>query len=183
MPDEGLRVAAEKLNVLRECTITNLFTGLHYGNLYQLACGESWMQLCFENVRTDAVCPTVMLWMDGTKTSLLIRDRRNTIIGSCLVVNPVHDADRDGLSNAAEVLAGFDPLDSQSRFELRRTDRCVLNWTAVEDRVYTVEWTPSLTENFQALETGIPWPQNSWTDTVHAVETRGYYRITVRRME
>ena len=183
MPDEGLRVAAEKLNVLRECTITNLFAGLHYGNLYQLACGESWMQLCFENVRTNAVSPTVMLWMDGTKTSLLIRDRRNAIIGSCLVVNPAHDTDSDGLSNAAEVLAGFDPLDSQSRFELRRTDRCVLNWIAVEGRIYTIEWTPSLTENFQTLETGILWPQNSWTDTFHAVETRGYYRITVRRAE
>jgi hypothetical protein len=59
----------------------------------------------------------------------------------------------------------------------------VLNWIAVEGRIYTIEWTPSLTENFQTLETGILWPQNSWTDTFHAVETRGYYRITVRRAE
>ena len=183
MPDEGRRVTVEKLNVLQEGTITNLFTGLHYGNLYQLACGESWLQLCFENIRTNTASPMAMLWMDGPKTNLLIRDQRNVIIGSCLVVNPVHDTDRDGVSNAAEVLAGFDPLDSQSRFELRRTDRCVLSWNAVEGRIYTVEWTPSLTESFQPLETGILWPQNSWTDTVHAVETRGYYRITVRRAE
>jgi hypothetical protein len=187
MPDEGLRVAAEKLNVIRECTITNLFAGLHYGNLYQLACGETWMQLCFENVRTNAVSPTVMLWRDGTKTSLLIRDRRNAIIGSCLVVNPVHDADRDGVCNADEVTAGSDPDDPASA--LLTSINCppisgrVLNWQAVEGRIYKVEWKPSLTESFQTLETGILWPQNSWTDTVHAAETRGYYRITVRRAE
>lgn len=184
MPDEGLRVAAEKLNVLQEGTITNLFTGLHYGNLYQLASGESYLQLSFENIRTDIARPPVMLWLDGTKTNLLVRDRRDAIIGSCLVVNPAHDADRDGVSNQREVIAGSDPLDAQSRFELcHPSSGRVLNWQAVEGRVYTIEWTPSLTESFQPLETGIVWPQNSWTDTVHTIETKGYYRITVRRAE
>jgi hypothetical protein len=187
MPDEGRRVTVEKLNVLQESTITNLFTGLHYGNLYQLACGESWLQLCFENIRTNTASPMAMLWLDGTKTNLLVRDQRNAIIGRCLVVNPVLDADRDGLSNADEVTAGSDPDDPTSA--LLTSVLCppssgrVLSWNAVEGRIYTVEWTPSLTESFQALEPGILWPQNSWTDTVHAVETRGYYRITVHRAE
>jgi hypothetical protein len=95
----------------------------------------------------------------------------------------IGDSDNDGQSNAAEVLAGFDPLDSQSRFELRQTDRYVLSWIAVTGRVYTIEWSPSLTERFQTLETSVVWPQNSWTDTVHAVETRGFYRIGVRLAE
>ncbi len=183
LPDEGRRVAAEKLNVLQESAVTNTFTGLHYGNVYRLAGGENRMQLSFENVRTNVPGPKILLWLDGTKTSMLVRDSKDVIIGNCTVVDPALDADRDGLSNAAEVLAGFSPLDSQSRFELRQTDRYVLNWNAVEDRVYTIEWTPSLTERFQTLETGIVWPQNCWTDTVHSADTKGFYRITVRLAE
>jgi hypothetical protein len=30
------------------------------------------------------------------------------------------------------------------------------------------------------LENSIAWPQNSWTDTVHTGETKGFYRITIR---
>ncbi|MFA7369398.1 MAG: hypothetical protein WC334_07115 [Kiritimatiellales bacterium] len=183
LPGEGLRVTAEKLNIRIESTVTNTFTGLHYGNVYRLADGGSWMQLSFENIRTNVTAPQVMLWIGEGKTNLLIRDSRNFSVGTCTVVDPTVDADNDGVSNQSEVLAGSDPLDAQSRFELRQTDRYVLSWNPIEGRVYTVEWTPSLSENFQTLETGIVWPQNSWTDTVHAVEVRGYYRITVRCAE
>lgn len=183
LPDEGLRVAAEKLNVQLESAVTNTFAGLHYGNLYQLNGGGSWLQISFENVRTNVTAPEVMLWTDAIGTNLLVRDSRDAAIGTCTVVEPANDADRDGIDNQREVLAGSNPLDAQSRFELRQTSRYTLSWDAVEGRVYTIEWTPSLTESFQTLESGIIWPQNSWTDTVHAVETKGYYRITVRRAE
>lgn len=180
MPDEARRVTVETLNAQLESTVTNTFTGLHYGNLYRLANGEVRMQLSFENVSTNVIRPNIMLWTNGTKASLLMRDSRDVTIGICTVADPNADADSDGLSNAAEVLAGADPLDSESRFELRQTDRNVLRWNAVEGRVYTVEWSPSLTEIFQPLNSNMIWPQNSWTDTVHAAETKGYYRITVR---
>jgi hypothetical protein len=180
MPDEARRVTVEKLNVQLESTITNTFTGLHYGNLYRLAAGEARMQLSFENVSTNVIRPSILLWTDGTKTNLLVRDSRDVTIGVCTVADPSADSDSDGLCNAAEVLAGADPLDFESRFELRQTGRNVLRWNAVEGRVYTVEWSPSLTESFQSLENHIVWPQNSWTDTVHAAETKSYYRITVR---
>ena len=194
MPDEGLQISAEELDVQLESTITNNFAGLHYGNTYRLADGSDWLQLSFENVSTNIAAPAVMLWVEGTQTGMLVRDRRDATVGTCIVVDPVSDSDSDGQSNAAEVLAGFNPLDSQSRFELRQTGRYVLNWDAVEGRVYTIEWAPSLTERFprhsltpvsgwQTLETSIVWPQNSWTDTVHAVETRGFYRIGVRLAE
>jgi hypothetical protein len=109
-----------------------------------------------------------------------MRDSRDVTIGTCTVADSTADSDNDGLSNTAEVLAGVDPLDAQSRFDLRQTDHYVLNWNAVEGRIYTIEWTPSLTESFQTLETSITSPQNSWTDTVHSAEARGYYRISVR---
>jgi hypothetical protein len=183
MPDEAQRVTVEKLSVQLESTITNTFTGLHYGNLYRLANGEDRIQLSFETVSTNVIGPNILLWTDGTKTNLLVRDSRDVTIGICTVADPNADADSDGLSNAAEVLAGADPLDSESRFELCQTDRNVLSWNAVEGRVYTVEWSPSLTESFRPLENHIVWPQNSWTDSVHAAKTKGYYRITVRRAE
>ncbi|MEI7851404.1 MAG: lamin tail domain-containing protein [Kiritimatiellales bacterium] len=183
MPDEGLQISAEELDVRLESTVTNDFAGLHYGNTYGLADGSDWLQLSFENISTNIAAPTVMLWIEGTQTGMLVRDHRDATVGTCIVGDPISDPDSDGQSNAAEVLAGFDPLDSQSRFELRQTDRYVLSWDAVEGRVYTIEWSPSLTERFQTLETSIVWPQSSWTDTVHAVETRGFYRIGVRLAE
>ncbi|NOU35794.1 MAG: hypothetical protein HOO88_03360 [Kiritimatiellaceae bacterium] len=183
MPDEARRVTVEKLAVQLESTVTNTFTGLHHGNLYRLANGEKWMQLSFENISTNVISPNIMLWSDETKTNLLLRDSRDVTIGICTVADPNADSDNDGLSDAAEILAGADPLDSESRFELRQTGRNVLSWNAVEGRVYTIEWSPSLTEIFQTLENNIIWPQNSWTDTVHSAETKGYYRITVRRAE
>jgi hypothetical protein len=183
MPDEGLRVSAEELNVQVESTITNNFTGLHYGNTYRLANGIDWLQLGFENISTNIAAPTVMLWIEGSQTTLLVRDSRDATIGTCVVADPATDSDSDGLSNVAEVVAGFDPLDSKSRFELRQTDSYVLRWDAVAGRIYTIEWSPSLTAPFQPLESSLVWPQNSWTDTVRAVETRGFYRIRVRLAE
>jgi hypothetical protein len=183
MPDEGRRVIAEKLNVQFESTITNTFTGLHYGNLYQLANGENRLQLSFENISTNISAPSVMLWTEGDEIKMVVRDCRDLTVGTCVVTDPGADSDGDGINNQREVITGFDPFDSQSRFELRQTDRYILNWNAVEDRVYTIEWTPALTQPFQTLETGIVWPQNRWTDTVHHAETKGFYRITVRLTE
>ena len=183
MPDEDLQVSVEEMNVQFESAITNTFAGLHYGNTYRLADGSDWLQLSFETVSTNATNPNVVLWIEGTQANLLVRDRRDATVGTCIVDDPISDSDSDGQSNAAEVLAGFDPLDSQSAFRLYQTDRYVLSWDAVEGRIYTIEWSPSLTERFRPLETSIVWPQNSWTDTVHAVETTGFYRIGVRLAE
>jgi hypothetical protein len=183
MPDEGRTVSATELAVDFESTVTNTFTGLHHGNLYRLDGAGDWIQLSFENISTNVSNPSVMLWTEGTITNMIVRDSRNATIGTCVVVDPILDSDSDGFSNADEVLAGFDPLDEQSRFELRQTDRYILSWDAAEGRVYTIEWAPSLIESFQTLENNIIWPQNSWTDTVHEVSTEGFYRISVRLAE
>lgn len=199
LPDEGLRVTAGKLNVHLESTITNAFAGLHYGNLYRLANGENWLQISFEAVSSNVAEPEVLLWIEGTETNLLMRDSRNVTIGTCTVVDPEIDADSDGINNQREVIAGSDPFNAQSQFKITQTaldgsNHYSLHWNVVEGRAYTIEWTPSLTESFprhsltpgsgwQTLETNMVWPQNSWTDTAHTAETKGYYRITVRLAE
>ncbi|MFA7256199.1 MAG: hypothetical protein WC047_01305 [Kiritimatiellales bacterium] len=180
MPDEGRRIEAEPLTVAFESTVTNTFTGLHYGNLYRLDGAGDWLQFSFKTVSTNVSNPSVMLWTEGTQTNMIVRDSRDVTIGTCIIIDPVLDTDNDGSSNAAEMLAGSDPLDSQSAFTLHQTDRYVLRWETVEGRIYTIEWAPSLTESFQTLENNITWPQNCWTDTVHAVESAGFYRIRVQ---
>lgn len=185
MPDLGQTVEAEELAVYLVSTITNDFTGLRRGNIYQLANDENWMQASGEIINTPADTPQAMLWAEDGLTNLLVRGKQDVTIGTCRVVDPEADTDGDMMSNAAEAVAGTDLFDAESTFKVTETTRngtghYVLHWDAVEGRVYTVGWTPSLTEYFQPLETTILWPQNSWTDTVHSVETKGFYRIGVR---
>ena len=185
VPDIGLTVQARQLTVIQEGFITNTFSGLQYGNIYQTDTGESWLQVSFDREQAMLSNPTLMLWLENSQTNMLIRDSLEETIGSCTVVDPEADADGDMMSNAAEIIAGSDLENAQSIFKVTETScdgtgRYVLHWDAVEGRVYTIEWTPSLGESFQPLETDIVWPQNSWTDTVHTVETKGFYRIDVR---
>lgn len=185
MPDEGRRVLAERLNVFLESIITNAFTGLHYGNLYRFDNGNDWLQLSFEKAHTNLSSPQTMLWAEGTQTRLLVRDSRDNSIGTCIVADPAIDTDRDGLSNADEILAGVDPLDSNSVFQASvfrpPSSGPVLTWPAVEGRIYTMEWTPSLAEPFQPLETNLVWPQSNWT--APATNPAGFYRLRVRLVE
>jgi len=176
IPEAGKTIVAEELVA---------FTGLRYGNLYRLDDDGDWIQINFETANTNLVDPEIMLWIEGTETNMLVRGESDETIGTCRVVDPEADTDGDMMSNAAEIMAGTDLFDEESTFKVTETTRdgtghYVLRWEAVEGRVYSVAWTPSLTESFQPLETDILWPQNSWTDTVHTVEAKGFYRITVR---
>ncbi len=185
IPDLGQTVEAEQLAVYLVSNIANLFTGLRRGNLYQLANGENWIQATSDIINTPADTPDVMLWAEVGRTNMLVRDTDDKTIGTCTVVDPEADADGDMMSNAAEIIAGTDLEDGESTFKVTETTRdgtghYVLHWNAIEGRVYAIDWTPSLIESFQSLETDIFWPQNSWTDTVHGVQTKGFYRINVR---
>ena len=92
--------------------------------------------------------------------------------------------DGDTLDNRAEYIAGTIPTSGSSVFEVSNSDPSpsgfVLNWNAIEGRVYTVEWTEHLTNGFQSLEPDIAYPQNSYTDTVHAAEDGGFYNLNVQ---
>lgn len=100
------------------------------------------------------------------------------------------DSDGDKTDDGDEMVAGTDPTSSSSYFHVTTdtastgtpSEHIVINWESVADRVYNVLWTPSLAEEpFQPLETGIQYPQNSYTDTVHTVESSGFYRVVVMR--
>jgi len=185
MPDEGRSVSTEELTVHLESSITNAFSGLHYGNLYRLNGDGDWQQVSFENISTNVSSPAVMLWTEDGQTNMVVRGDFDVTLGTCTVVDPVADTDGDQISNAAEMTAGTDLFDKESKFKVTETTRdgtghYVLHWNAVDGRVYSIEWTPVLTESFQSLENEIAAPQNSWTDTVHGVATKGFYRLGVR---
>ena len=185
MPDLGTAIEAELLDVQSESTVISEFNGLAYANVYTLQNQNTWQQLSTERTRTTYNQPAAMLWQENNQRRMLLRDELDRTIGTCTVADPEADMDGDLISNAAEIIAGTDLLDEQSKFEVIETTRdgtgyYILHWDAVEDRVYTIDWTPMLIEPFQALGTNILWPQNSWTDTVHTIETKGFYRIGVR---
>jgi len=93
------------------------------------------------------------------------------------------DSDGDHQSNIAEYIAGTNPTNAASLFQVTICEtngmKFVVEWTAVTGRVYSVFWTPALSQDFQPLEIGIHYPQDSYTDTVHSAESAGYYRVVV----
>lgn len=104
--------------------------------------------------------------------------------GSITGMLAVADTDGDHQSNIAEYIAGTNPTNAASLFQVTSQVETnglhfVVGWTAVTGRVYSVLWTPSLSQDFQPLETGIHFPQASCTDTVHSAESAGYYRVVV----
>jgi len=95
-----------------------------------------------------------------------------------------YDADGDGYSNVQEYFAGTNPTNSASYFGISLDmsqmftpgGRMIIWWDVVESRYYNVLWAPSLSESFISLESGIGYPSNCYTDRVHSVDQKGFYR-------
>jgi hypothetical protein len=95
------------------------------------------------------------------------------------------DFDNDGLDNGSEWIAGTNPSDPDSAFTASISTNqiptgFVIEWTSVEDRSYSVGWGKTLTNDYNVLEEGIEYPQNSYTDTLHNAESTGFYQIEVQ---
>ena len=90
------------------------------------------------------------------------------------------DQDSDGLAAWQEYIAGTNPTNAASCFKAAQNIRNTITWSAVSGRVYSVYWATNLLNSFQPLETNIVWPQASYTDTVHGVDSRGFYRVKVQ---
>jgi parallel beta-helix repeat protein len=97
------------------------------------------------------------------------------------------NADVDSSNNGDEYIAGTDPTNAASFFSITNTSAIaegfVMRWEAVTGRVYGVNWTATLTNGFEALETDIAYPISSYTDTLHAAETKAFYFLEVKLAE
>jgi len=93
------------------------------------------------------------------------------------------DSDNDGQINRFEYLAGTNPTNRASRFELGRvaktTNDVIVNWNTCTNRVYSVLWTSNLTAAFETIGENIEFPLNSYTDTLHSAASCGFYKIKV----
>lgn len=92
------------------------------------------------------------------------------------------DPDNDQQTNYEEYIAGCDPSDETSYFGIEAfstfPQNC-LEWTGVPGRTYSVYWSTNLLEGFELLESDIPWTRTSYIDTVHGIESRGFYQLGV----
>ena len=96
------------------------------------------------------------------------------------------DSDGDGMVNSNEYVAGTHPLDPQSFFGVTAFERLndgsgfVVEWNALSNRYYDVLWSTNLENDFELLSSDLEYPKNSYTDTVHGVDPKIFYRIDVR---
>ena len=95
------------------------------------------------------------------------------------------DPDSDTFSNREEYIADTNPTNAQSVFEISSqfefavSNGYIVDWSAVSGRVYAVYGSTNLLNTFVPLQTNIAWPQSSYTDQIHGVQTEGFYRVEV----
>lgn len=111
-------------------------------------------------------------------------ERHNT--GNRTAMNPATDSDGDGKSNLAEYVAGMDPLDPRSRFEVSTTEMTSdaqgtlfrVSWKTVSGRRYKIHSTETLAN---------PWPTvpvanviGNGTDQTCSIRPAGKAKLFVR---
>ncbi len=93
------------------------------------------------------------------------------------------DYDQDGFSNLSEYISGTDPVEKTSFFCVNplRTEPngMVIQWNPITNRYYSILRSTNLMHGFQALETQLEHPQNSYTDRVDEVQLKSFYRVDV----
>ncbi len=102
------------------------------------------------------------------------------------LLTPQADEDGDGQSNAAEHLAGTDPLTATSVLKVTSASTAgntfSLTWTSVPGKIYAVQTSPNLTDTFTdvspALFAGPGEFTKSWSDPAASGE-RKFYRVRV----
>jgi hypothetical protein len=55
-----------------------------------------------------------------------------------------------------------------------------IQWDVLPGRLYSVSWSPDLNNNFTVLQSGIEYPVNSYTDTAHSGDARGFYIVAAQ---
>jgi hypothetical protein len=93
------------------------------------------------------------------------------------------DSDGDGYDNLAEFIAGSDPANAASVFSASLNpdpSGFIVTWHAVTGRTYRVWHCDVPGEGFSLLQDAIAFPENSFTDTLHQVESSGFYKVDVQ---
>mgnify|MGYP001766533135 CR=1 FL=1 len=95
-----------------------------------------------------------------------------------------NDTDNDTFEAWQEQIAGTDPTNGGSRFQVSsfefQVSNTVVTWDAVTDRTYSVEGNTNLSQDWLKLATNLP-PIGVWTDTVHGGEQMINYRLGVTK--
>jgi hypothetical protein len=102
-------------------------------------------------------------------------------------VDPDGNPDNDVQNNLQEYIAGTDPTNSASYFQVSQSGYddvaggYVLQWPVVSNRYYTVSWRDDLVFGTSSnLLENAELPQNSYTDTVHSAGNQRFYSVDVR---
>ena len=109
-----------------------------------------------------------------------------TYFSSTAEADPAADSDGDGTDNLTEYIAGTDPTQTGSTFEVTTNEvpqsgtGMILPWDSVPGRIYSVSWCDDLASGFSVIQDNLVHPQNSYTDTVQRAEFGNYYQINVR---
>ena len=98
------------------------------------------------------------------------------------------DSDLDGQINLYEFIAGSNPTNAGSLFEIQSDSAAstgsapfIVSWNAVEGRVYSVRASENLAVlPFSDLSGDLLYPANSYTTSVGAAEAGKFYRVDVR---
>ncbi len=100
-------------------------------------------------------------------------------------VSATDDPDHDGMNNLQEYLAGTNPLDSQSRFEVLRVtpdaSGSTIEWSAVLGKTYSLQRSGDLLTGFVTISSGIPGtePTTVYRDTTATGDGPFFYRVRV----
>lgn len=99
-------------------------------------------------------------------------------------VEPTGNVDNDPQDNVSEYIAGTDPINPQSYFQITNSlhdgTGFIVQWESISGRAYAIHWSEALTNAFSVIQTNILYPQSSYTDAVHSADSAGFYSIEVQ---
>lgn len=105
---------------------------------------------------------------------------------------PSADFDIDGLSNMDEYIAGTNPTNASSRFQITQqalqmdddVTQYIIEWGSVTGREYRIRWDSNLVvgDFSNILAEDIAFPVNAYTTSVDLAETR-FYKMEVQLVE
>lgn len=112
---------------------------------------------------TDDIEPFATALSDSQNFSLLKLER---LVHLSALPTPDGDSDRDGDSNAQELIAGTSPFDPNDQFRilliLAQEQSAIIEWSSVPGKAYVIETSFSLTDAWESL-TESPIEANSST--------------------